>query len=113
MKCPHCGFVNQDNKVVDSRPMGLTIKRRRECNHCKRRYNTFEIIEDEYLTERNKHRYIGWTSGEIVTLIHLYNQGENKSSIAEKLGRSRHSVSRKLDKLMESGEYFQLQQISG
>ena len=45
MKCPFCGF--HDSKVIDSRPAddGATIRRRRECLDCQKRFTTYEIIE--------------------------------------------------------------------
>ncbi len=45
MKCPFCGFV--DSKVIDSRPAeeGATIRRRRECLACQKRFTTYEVIE--------------------------------------------------------------------
>lgn len=45
MKCPACGFP--DSKVIDSRPIddGSSIRRRRECLECQKRFTTFEIIE--------------------------------------------------------------------
>ena len=45
MKCPFCG--DQDSKVVDSRRSedGLSIRRRRECMVCQRRFTTYEIVE--------------------------------------------------------------------
>lgn len=45
MKCPFCGF--SDSKVIDSRPAdeGVTIRRRRECLACQRRFTTYEMIE--------------------------------------------------------------------
>ena len=45
MKCPFCGFT--DSKVIDSRPAedGNTIRRRRECLECQKRFTTYEIIE--------------------------------------------------------------------
>lgn len=45
MKCPACGYV--DSKVIDSRPStdGMSIRRRRECLECQRRFTTFETIE--------------------------------------------------------------------
>ena len=44
MKCPYCG--DQDSKVVDSRRSedGLSIRRRRECMACLRRFTTYEIV---------------------------------------------------------------------
>lgn len=45
MKCPYCGF--QDSKVVDSRHSedGLSIRRRRECQACQKRFTTYETVE--------------------------------------------------------------------
>ena len=45
MKCPYCG--DQDSKVVDSRHSedGQSIRRRRECLNCQRRFTTYEIVE--------------------------------------------------------------------
>ena len=45
MRCPSCGFA--DSKVIDSRPVeeGNSIRRRRECLACQKRFTTFEIIE--------------------------------------------------------------------
>ena len=45
MKCPFCGY--SDSKVIDSRPAeeGATIRRRRECLACQKRFTTYEIIE--------------------------------------------------------------------
>lgn len=46
MKCPFCGFL--DDKVVDSRESkdGELIRRRRECQACKRRFTSYERIEE-------------------------------------------------------------------
>ena len=45
MKCPFCG--DQDSKVVDSRHSedSLSIRRRRECLSCQRRFTTYEYVE--------------------------------------------------------------------
>ncbi len=45
MKCPFCG--DQESKVVDSRHSedGMSIRRRRECLACQRRFTTYEIVE--------------------------------------------------------------------
>ena len=45
MKCPFCG--DQESKVVDSRRSedGDSIRRRRECIACQRRFTTYEIVE--------------------------------------------------------------------
>ena len=46
MKCPYCSKI--DNKVIDSRlnKDGITIRRRRECIECERRFTTYEKLED-------------------------------------------------------------------
>ena len=45
MKCPFCG--DQESKVVDSRHSedGSSIRRRRECLNCQKRFTTYEIVE--------------------------------------------------------------------
>ncbi len=46
MKCPFCG--HEDSKVIDSRESkkGISIRRRRECISCARRFTTYEKIEE-------------------------------------------------------------------
>ena len=46
MKCPFCSY--EESKVVDSRSTDdhTTIRRRRECLKCGKRYTTYEKIED-------------------------------------------------------------------
>ena len=45
MRCPYCGY--RESKVVDSRPAdeGASIRRRRECLSCEKRFTTYETIE--------------------------------------------------------------------
>lgn len=45
MKCPYCGFA--ESKVIDSRPTdeGTSIRRRRECLKCEKRFTTYEKLE--------------------------------------------------------------------
>ncbi|KAF5058230.1 transcriptional regulator NrdR [Oscillibacter ruminantium] len=45
MKCPYCGYA--ESKVVDSRPAddGASIRRRRECLSCTKRFTTYETVE--------------------------------------------------------------------
>lgn len=45
MKCPYCAFL--ESKVVDSRPAdeGASIRRRRECLSCRKRFTTYETME--------------------------------------------------------------------
>lgn len=46
MRCPYCGF--QEDRVIDSRPFknGSSIRRRRECLKCGKRFTTYERIEN-------------------------------------------------------------------
>ena len=45
MKCPFCGY--SESKVIDSRPAdeGESIRRRRECLSCSKRFTTYETVE--------------------------------------------------------------------
>lgn len=45
MKCPVCNFT--DSRVLDSRPVdeGASIKRRRECPSCGKRFTTYEVVD--------------------------------------------------------------------
>ncbi|MBQ3496883.1 MAG: transcriptional repressor NrdR [Oscillospiraceae bacterium] len=45
MRCPYCGY--RESKVVDSRPAeeGCSIRRRRECLSCEKRFTTYETVE--------------------------------------------------------------------
>ena len=46
MRCSYCGFL--ESKVIDSRESkkGISIRRRRECLSCKRRFTTYEKVEE-------------------------------------------------------------------
>lgn len=58
MRCPFCN--SDDTKVIDSRGFveNNSIKRRRECNSCERRFTTYERIEENpiYVVKKNKSR---------------------------------------------------------
>ena len=45
MRCPFCGY--SESKVIDSRPAdeGSSIRRRRECLSCSKRFTTYEKVE--------------------------------------------------------------------
>ena len=47
MKCPHCGY--EDSKVIDSRDVNETVRRRRECLGCGFRFTTHERIQTSNL----------------------------------------------------------------
>jgi transcriptional repressor NrdR len=46
LRCPFCGAA--DSKVIDSRSAdeGNSIRRRRECSVCARRFTTYEVVEE-------------------------------------------------------------------
>jgi len=50
MKCPNCACI--DSRVLDSRPIddGSSIKRRRECTSCGKRFTTYEVIDSVPIT---------------------------------------------------------------
>lgn len=58
MRCPFCG--SEDTKVIDSRAFmdGFSIKRRRECVKCEKRFTTYEKIEEIplYIVKKDKRR---------------------------------------------------------
>ena len=58
MRCPFCG--SEDTKVVDSRSFmeGFSIKRRRECIQCEKRFTTYEKVEETplYIVKKDKRR---------------------------------------------------------
>lgn len=58
MKCPFCN--SEDTKVIDSRSFmdGYSIKRRRECIKCEKRFTTFEKVEETplYVVKKDKRR---------------------------------------------------------
>ena len=60
MKCPYCG--NPDTRVIDSRPAedNSSIRRRRSCDECGKRFTTYEIIENIplYVVKRDKSREV-------------------------------------------------------
>ena len=59
MKCPTCGYP--DSKVVDSRPTEeSSIRRRRECLECRKRFTTYEIVDEVpiFVIKKNKMKEI-------------------------------------------------------
>lgn len=58
MKCPYCGHL--DHRVLDSRVGrdGHSIRRRRECTGCEKRFTTFEVpeVQQIWVTKRSGER---------------------------------------------------------
>src|SRR5260370_41756001 len=57
VKCPFCAHI--DDKEIDSREgrVGDTIRRRRECLKCSRRFTTYERIDEIHYMVIKKHRH--------------------------------------------------------
>jgi transcriptional repressor NrdR len=47
MKCPYCGYI--DSRVLDSRTLKESVRRRRQCLSCNSRFTTYERIESRPL----------------------------------------------------------------
>ena len=62
MRCPYCGY--RESKVVDSRPAdeGSSIRRRRECLSCMRRFTTYETVESLPMVVIKKVAYVRFAS---------------------------------------------------
>lgn len=54
MKCPFCSY--RDSRVIDSRAVeeGCSIRRRRECPNCGKRFTTYEKYEETPLVVSKK-----------------------------------------------------------
>jgi transcriptional repressor NrdR len=70
MHCPFCDAEKESLKVIDSRTCegGRSIRRRRQCLQCKKRFTTYERIEDPIrLTVIKKDgRRVPWDRGKII-----------------------------------------------
>jgi transcriptional repressor NrdR len=67
MKCPFCGFL--EDKVVDSRESkdGDSIRRRRECLECGRRFTSYERIDEiPYMVEKKDGRREAFDRGKVM-----------------------------------------------
>ena len=52
MRCPYCG--ERETRVLDSRPVEIRIRRRRECSRCGKRFITYEVVERPLLMVQKK-----------------------------------------------------------
>jgi transcriptional repressor NrdR len=71
VKCPYCGHV--EDKVVDSRESGTgdSIRRRRECQECGRRFTSYERIEEiPYLVVKKDGRREAFDRHKLMTGLH-------------------------------------------
>lgn len=70
MRCPFCTIG--DSKVIDSRSAdeGTTIRRRRECSNCGKRFTTYEVIEEiPFMVIKNDGRRVPFDRQKIINGI--------------------------------------------
>jgi transcriptional repressor NrdR len=71
MRCPFCDADKESLKVIDSRTCegGRSIRRRRECMGCDKRFTTYERIEDtvKLIVVKKDGRRVPWDRGKILT----------------------------------------------
>src|SRR5688500_15798193 len=71
MHCPFCNADKESLKVIDSRTCegGRSIRRRRECLHCNKRFTTYERIEDpiKLIVIKKDGRRVPWDRVKIMT----------------------------------------------
>src|SRR5215212_5240287 len=71
MHCPFCNADKESLKVIDSRTCegGRSIRRRRECLHCHKRFTTYERIEEtvKLTVVKKDGRRVPWDRGKILT----------------------------------------------
>lgn len=100
VKCPFCGY--SDSRVVDSRPAddGNSIRRRRECLECGKRFTTYEKIEDIPLmvVKKNGQREV-FESNKI--LVGLMKACEKRPIAMERLELIARDIEKELQNTME------------
>src|SRR5438874_223039 len=71
MRCPFCDAVKESLKVIDSRTCegGRSIRRRRECTKCNKRFTTYERIEEtiRLIVVKKDGRRVPWDRARIVS----------------------------------------------
>ena len=87
MKCPYCSA--QDSKVIDSRPSedGLSIRRRRECSGCQRRFTTYEMVESVpvIVVKRNGSRQAFDRNKIMNSMIRAFDKRRVDAAVLEKI----------------------------
>jgi transcriptional regulator NrdR family protein len=107
MKCPECGLIDA-SRVTDSRPYKWAIRRKRACLHCGFKWFTYEISAEkfEYLETRDKTGRRPFSVGECRNLVKFKEEGLTYREIGEKVARSSSAVRAEVNRLLNSGEYF-------
>ena len=106
MKCPNCGYI--DSKVVDSRPTeDSSIRRRRECLECHKRFTTYEIIDEVPIFVVKKHggKEI-FDPNKIITGLHraCYKRPVTDEQLAEMVADIEADISNSLNSEITSSE---------
>ncbi len=101
MKCPFCGTQNRD-RVLETRTLndGILIKRRRECEFCKRRFTTTEEIEElQLFVVKSDGRRQPFSRAKIIEGMRLACKGRPVSE--EMLEQAAEDIERKLFNRLE------------
>lgn len=114
MRCPFC--KKENDKVIDSRAAGEgeTIRRRRECEACGRRYTTYERIEEIpiYVIKKDQRREV-FERGKALAGIHKACEKrpvslEDQDKIADELEKMLHEKYEKEVPSRAIGEFIML-----
>jgi transcriptional repressor NrdR len=100
MQCPYCG--NRNDKVIDSRVSrnASSVRRRRECLKCKKRFTTYEYVERIPLMVMKKDsRREPFDRGKLMSGI--LKACEKRPVSVERIGRLVDSIEQKLEKTHE------------
>jgi transcriptional repressor NrdR len=69
MKCPHCGHA--DTRVVDTREAADSIRRRRECFNCGKRFTTYEHVAHALMVVKRDGRREPWDRNKLADGIRI------------------------------------------
>lgn len=100
MRCPFC--CAEDSKVIDSRSAedGNTIRRRRECARCAKRFTTYEVVEQvPLMVIKNDGRRVGFDKNKLLTGI--IRSCEKRSISMESINSLANEIEKELRNTME------------
>lgn len=100
MRCPFCHV--EDSKVIDSRSAedGNSIRRRRECTGCARRFTTYEVVEQvPLLVIKNDGRRVAFDRNKLLT--GLVRSCEKRSVSMENINALANEIEKELRNTME------------
>jgi len=91
MNCPHCG--HDSHRVIDTRDTGYSIRRRRQCDQCARRFTTYEHIAANLLVIKSDGRREQFDREKLLSGI---------QTAATKRPISREAIDHMVDQIVES-----------